>query len=242
MHENKKSKEKYILSYEKMFPADVILTRENSLTSTLITSATQGQYSHAALYLGGGSYIEATKEGVHTRNIQRLLLKDPTQIKIMRSNNILNKDTLYKICNYARLEYGKEYSIEGALNSVLPTNYDIITKQFCSRLVATCYEKSGHPICSNISKCTPETINKSPIFIEVKDIVREATDQEIIFANDKSKDKTEIQKECVNIFLNKLRKSTKADLPTLNDVVNFVIDNPQYDVYFTETLKESGYL
>ena len=71
---------KYVIDHTKLKPCDIILTSDKTFTSKGIRLATLGRYSHAALYVGGTT-IEATLNGVFSKNIQRWKTLECGQIR-----------------------------------------------------------------------------------------------------------------------------------------------------------------
>ena len=73
----------YLLDIQKIKEGDVILTAEKSLTSKIIRRATNSDFSHSMLYVGGGGYIHSDSDGVHAGSVQRLLISHPKYIKVL---------------------------------------------------------------------------------------------------------------------------------------------------------------
>ena len=98
----------YLLDTKKMSQGDIILTRSDNKNSKLICKATKSNYSHVILYTGESSYIHSDVTGVHSGNIQRLLIEDLKFAKVVR----INADKLIKekAVNYARSQIGVPYS------------------------------------------------------------------------------------------------------------------------------------
>lgn len=83
--ENKVSvvKNKYILRVEDLQPGDVICTREDKPTSHLIRQSLSCDYSHVLLCIAESSCIHADGDGVHSINLQRLLLDNKDDFKVL---------------------------------------------------------------------------------------------------------------------------------------------------------------
>lgn len=229
----------YILEQSMLMKADIILTSTKSLISKGIRFGTKGDFSHAILYVGGSSYIHSDSTGVHSGNIQRLLFNEKSEVVILRNYN-LSEDEKNSICNYARNNIGKEYSVKEAIKTLIPKLKINLDRQFCSRLVAQSYNKSNHNIVKDINYCSPQEIYKSKQLIIVKDIVREASKIEIEFT--KSVNPIEKQENITNNLLAEIRKITSSDIQTIDEISTFLINNKEYDLAITDIIKRSGYL
>ncbi len=178
--------EKYIIDYSKLEACDIILTAETSTTSKLIRGMTWGKYSHAAIYVGGTT-IEATLKGVFSKNPQRLVFEGENQVAIFRSRRALTEVEIRKICEYARGQVGSLYALPEAIairgRSLL--KMPETRKQFCSRLVAKSYEAAGYDLANlrHPAYCTPKQLGLCKSFYQVQNIIRRASDGEVLFAN-----------------------------------------------------------
>ncbi|MFQ1895816.1 YiiX/YebB-like N1pC/P60 family cysteine hydrolase [Aeromonas veronii] len=244
------SEVKYIIERSKLEPGDIILTSEKSWSSVGIRLATLGKYSHAAIYVGK-TIIEATLDGVFSKNPQRILADKPNQIAVFRSKKPLNKDEVIAICKYARSQVGSLYAIPEVIQykprSLL--RIEETKKQFCSRLVAKSYEAANYDLknLKHPSFCTPKQLGLCKAFEQIDDIVRLATEAEIEFS--KTKDMNIVHHQHTYEWLNKTRKLVEAfslenefDIQSINDVSKFLINKPRFDDDISSYVKESGYL
>ena len=104
----------YLLDRTKMKPGDIILTRSNEKNSSLICRITKSDFSHAILYVGESSYIHSDPYGVHSSNIQRLLIEQVQYAKVVRVDNPV---AIKQAITYARLQIGTSYSKISAANA-----------------------------------------------------------------------------------------------------------------------------
>ncbi len=229
----------YILEQSMLMKADIILTSSKSLTSKGIRFGTKGDFSHAILYVGGSSYIHSDSTGVHSGNIQRLLFDKRSEVVILRNIN-LSENEKNSICNYARNNIGKEYSLKEAIKTVIPKLKINLDRQFCSRLVAQSYNKSHNNIVKDVNYCSPQEIYESKQLIIIKDIVRKASEIEIEFT--KSDNPIEKQENITNSLLAEIRKITSSDIQTMDEISTFLISNNEYDLAITDIIQKSGYL
>ncbi|MFS7195571.1 YiiX/YebB-like N1pC/P60 family cysteine hydrolase [Rahnella inusitata] len=228
----------YLLDELKLVPGDIILTRSNEKNSSLICSITNSNFSHAILCVGKSSYIHSDTYGVHSGNIQRLLIDEPQFAKVMRVDDPV---AIEKAITYARLQVGTTYSKISAANAFAKifTKMDA-KRQFCSRLVATAFEVGGVRLVANSHACLPQEIADSMFVHEVKDCVYRAEPKEIEFAN--SYDPIKKQAEITNNILKSSRKFLGNNVQSLSDITSALIANPRYDNEITEIYESSGYL
>lgn len=229
----------YIIPISELEKGDILLTCENSATSKVVRKSTGSDFSHAILYVGSGSYIHSDANGVHSGNLQRLLFDAPENVTVLRGR--CNLDTLNQVCMFARSKIGTRYSVKSAINAKLKASKkENENRQFCSRLVAQAYEYAGIKLVENASFCTPQEILESQIIKEVLVKVRKATEEEVDFAI--SENPIEMQSSITNEILSRVRKLTSQDIQTLEQITQYVIDNPVHDQEVSNIYRESGYL
>lgn len=238
---------KFILRREMLQAGDVICTREDTPTSNLIRKSLSCDYSHVLLYISTSSCIHADGDGVHSLNIQRLLLDNESDFKVLRPK-LISTESANSTIQYARRMIGTEYSKFDAGKSGFARKFKSQLKieskyQFCSRLVAEAFDAGGNRFFSEPSICTPADILESEFFEVVSSVVRQATPEEIEFSEDKSKDSISKQKIITNNILASARDlfSTK-DVQTFEDLLRWVIKNPQHDSKVSSIVMDSGYL
>lgn len=210
-----------------------------SLISKGIRFGTRGDFSHAILYVGGSSYIHSDSTGVHSGNTQRLLFNKKSEVVILRNIN-LSENEKNSICNYARNNIGKEYSVKEAIKTVMPKLKINLDRQFCSRLVAQSYSASHANIVKDINYCSPQEIYESEQLIVIDDAIRIASKKEVEFS--KSKNPIEEQENITNKLLSQVRKLTGKDIQTINEIWTFLEANQTYDLKITDIMKKFGYL
>lgn len=228
----------YLFDRTKLKSGDIILTRSNEKNSSLICKVTKSDFSHAILYVGESSYIHSDPYGVHSSNIQRLLIDELRYAKVMRVNDPVD---IEKAITYARLQVGTSYSKVSAANAFAKvfTKHDA-KRQFCSRLVAKAYETAGINLVANSDACLPQEIADSECVGEVKGCLYQAKSEEIEFAQ--SYDPIKNQSEITNNILKSVRKLLGSKIQSLADITSALIANPKYDNEITEIYESSGYL
>ncbi|EPG9256236.1 YiiX/YebB-like N1pC/P60 family cysteine hydrolase [Providencia rettgeri] len=228
----------YLLDKSKLMLGDIILTRSNEKNSSLICKITNSNFSHAILCVGESSYIHSDFHGVHSGNIQRLLIDDPKYVKVVRVDDPI---AIEKAISYARSQIGTTYSKVSAVNAFTKifTKMDA-KRQFCSRLVATAFELGGVKLVENSYACLPQEIADSMFVHEVKDCIYQAESAEIEFA--KSYDPIKKQVEITNNILKSVRKLLGDKIQSLPDITSALIADPKYDTEITDIFDSSGYL
>lgn len=227
----------YILDINILQKGDIILTAERAWISKGVRLSTWSNFSHATLYVGGGSYIHSDSKGVHADNIQRLLLKSKKHVAVLRPHQ---QKYIDMACVFARTQIGKQYSIKEAIRT---KNNLFLAKernrQFCSRLVAQSYSEAGLKICRRIDYCTPKDIYNSSEFYEIKKCVRKAEAEDIAFA--KKFNPLEHQRQITNSILHYAREISGHDIQTFEQLTDLVVTTPSIDSKITDFMSKSGY-
>lgn len=236
---------KYLLDISKLRIGDIILeSGDTKIISAAIKAATKSDFSHAMLYRDH-SLVHAVNEGVFSKNPQRILVSNPEDLKVLRLKNNQNLSVMRKVCDNAGVKIGSLYSKSEAIKTLAVEENKPAKnrKQFCSRLVAQCYEEAGISLVSNSDYCSPEDLNQSDLLFEVKGAVREATEKDIEFFNKKDPN-LENQKETFQ-WLRKTReifKPKKVDVQTINDVLQALVNHRDMDKKVCRLIKATKYL
>ena len=131
------------LNEEVLVVGDIILTTTNKVDSKAIRKFTKSDISHAMVYVDPCSVMDATGEGVHARNTQRMFFPEDCAIHVLRPKSPLSKRESDIICNFVRSHVGTEYSKREAAATLVTGLRNWSAKQFCSRLVAQAYATAG---------------------------------------------------------------------------------------------------
>src|SRR5665213_2713009 len=94
------------LDPDKLEPGDIVLTSGNAVSSKAIRLATHSEISHAMVYVESYSVIDATEDGVQSRNIQRELFDDNATIVGLRLADGLKPEQKVEICDHVRAAVG----------------------------------------------------------------------------------------------------------------------------------------
>lgn len=159
------------LFYHDMFlPGDVLLTKNKSLTSKVITLAA-GEYSHALICTTPPVAIEATISGVKNFSLRNCYVNDINNIKILRLKNSIDTEgeIAKKSGNFAACFLSTLYDVPGAIASVTKKSWSKTSKVFCSKLVAKAYKSAGLELLENIIPdfVTPSMLADSPYFEDI---------------------------------------------------------------------------
>ncbi len=223
---------------------DILLTSNDTLRSKAIQKATDGHYSHVLLHVGGGSCIHSDSQGVHSINLQRILLDSVSAGCVLRWKDSVSKNLeIKKAVDYARTQVGKQYSKTEAVRSKLYRADDTSQKadrQFCSRLVAQAYAYGGHGLVANPDYCFPEDIVASESLSVIADCIHVASDEEIEFAL--SDNPISKQTQNTNEILNFARSLLGSKIQTLGDLAQEIIHQPEHDEAISKKVEEVGYL
>ncbi|WP_342173395.1 YiiX/YebB-like N1pC/P60 family cysteine hydrolase [Serratia nevei] len=177
--------------------------------------------------------------GVYSKNPQRILFKKKSDVKVLRMRKKLTQSQRVNISNHARSLVGTVYSTLEAALVVVPFKLPFSERQFCSRLVAQCYDKAGINIVKNKDFCSPAQFDNPDLFDEVTGAVRLATQGDIDFT--KTRDvNLETQKDTINMLI-ELRGIYGKKIQTINDVFDFLLKNPRFDESVTQIAIKNGY-
>jgi hypothetical protein len=232
----------WLFDLNKLKQGDILFSRSRNIGKA-IAKATKGPYSHVMLYVGG-TLIHAERNGVWSKNPQRITVEDPSLLNAFRLKNPLDENSLISLEDFARSKVGSLYSIPQAISTLRKPNSVIANEeQFCSRLVAQSFRAVNIELVDNPDFCTPNQIANSKMLEAVIGCVRKASIKNIEFS--KTKDyNLEIQKETY-IWLRKVRDLTKRrglkPIHTQNDVNNLVIENPGLDKVIGNYVKSTKY-
>lgn len=232
----------YLLDADKLEVGDIILVRSSSRLSQLIRKVTQSQYSHAILYVGAHSIIDSDGYGVQANNIQRLLIENIDDAKVLRLKG--GHKYLNKVEEFARQKIGTEYSEEEAKLAAIREEFDTQlqnpNRQFCTRFIAQSYQNAGIKLVENPDYCVPEELWTSEKLTIIDKVLRKATKKDIDFA--KSDNPLEKQKDMHNAIFQEARRLSGVDVQNFEQFIKLVIEKPQYDSDLTDFVSRSGYL
>lgn len=228
-----------ILRHELLRVGDIILTTTGEPVSALVRGATKSDISHAMLCTDIGSVIDATTEGVHARNIQRILIEDERAVHVLRLKLEPTPAVLRAICQFVRQRIGTAYSKREAVQTVLGGSNVWSRKQFCSRLVAQAFASQGINLVSDPNYCSPNELLNSEHLIEINGCTRAATDEDIALAQ--SVDLTQQMRDATAALIDAAR-TRNPNILDLNDINQHLVVHPSDDAFILNVLRESGFL
>ncbi|ELJ8580919.1 hypothetical protein RUK41_001061 [Vibrio cholerae] len=236
----------YILDLEKLRVGDVVLSSGDGKAAEVIKRTTGSHYSHAMLYVDHQINHAIPEGGVYSVNPQRLIFKSPEDLKVLRLKKNVEMKTLLSVCDFSGTLVGSVYSVKEAVATKILGKLNVGAKtsdQFCSRLVAQSYESVGIKLVANPSYCSPADLESSNELEVVEGAVRLASSNELLFAQ--TPDPTQRNQAVTYEWLYKVRdlaSSVDVKIQTINDVNEFLLNNPQLDQKICKYIRESGYL
>lgn len=232
----------YILDPDVLQPGDIVLTTQDAKISKGIRRLTGSSFSHAILYVARGSYVHSDGDGVHANNTQRLLFADISHalaLRLLRNQD----DKILQICDFARSQIGKQYSVPEAIASRRRRGAAVgmrSNRQFCSRLVAQSYAHAGVALVPNPDYCYPTDLYNVDMVAHVPSCVRAATQKEIEFAS--TPNPLEVQTKATNQLFDGIRRASAEDVQSDEQIVELLLRRPELDEALSRCLVRSGYL
>jgi hypothetical protein len=228
------------LKMSALLRGDIILTTTAAAVSKAIRRGTKSDISHAMICVQHGSVIDATSEGVHARNTQRLFFEDGCALHVLRLKAGLTPEQADQVCLFVRQGIGSEYSTREAVRSVIGGSDQWTRKQFCSRLVAQAYASAGIKLVDDPNYCAPADLGRSVLLTAIPGAV------DLVSAEEAARwaahsDSTEAMRSAINAVLEGARKRDKG-IQTFEDIDPYLIKHQHEDAYFADLLASSGYL
>lgn len=170
-----------ILNTDKLLPGDILLYRDNSTLSVQIRTSANSKFSHAILYLGNHSFMEAITVGVTLFSSTRFYFPDSCELICMRLKDA-DKNVRENIAHAARVFCYRAFNMRGihALrNGILYSNgedkLDWPYPVFCTQFVGAAYRNAGVDLLENqpLRNFSPLHIEQSKMLIKVSDFLTE---------------------------------------------------------------------
>jgi hypothetical protein len=220
-------------------PGDVVLTTTPEPMSQTIRKVTGVDISHAMICVGKSSVIDSTGDGVHARNLGRIILEPGCAGHVLRPVKPLTNDQLRAVISFARAAVGTRYTMTGAAKSVL-AGFVGGRRQFCSRLVAQAYRDAGVSLVTDADFCHPGEILKSTVLVEVPNLLRNLVPEEEAYWR-KDIDNVQAMRDSTNALLWEARKLS-SEIESLNGIDAYLIEHPEGDAHLVQALHSSRYL
>ena len=153
------------ISVSALKPADIIVSTTDAAISGFIRFGSGSEVSHAMLYYGGRSVVEAIQRGVVLRSLDNALAEANLAVAYRRRG--VPAQSARKIAQWARAQSGKPYDALGAAAHGPVTIFAPATMKvpvhmlarrerartdtandrfFCSQLVIRAFAEAGYPI------------------------------------------------------------------------------------------------
>lgn len=218
---------------------DIVLTTTPDPMSQTIRKVIGADISHAMICVGKSSVIDSTGDGVHARNLERLILEPGCAGYVLRPMKPLTTDQLHSVISFARAAVGTRYSMTGAAKSVL-AGFVAGRRQFCSRLVAQAYRHAGVNLVADADFCHPGEFLKSAALVEITDVLRGlSADEETDWREDI--DNVQAMRDSTNVLLREARKLS-PEIESLNDIDGYLVEHQEADAHLVQALRTSRYL
>lgn len=221
-------------------PGDIVLTTATATISKAIRIATRSDISHAMVYVEDRSVIDATGEGVHARNTQRLFFQEECSVYVHRLRDGISDAQLAEVRTYLRGHIGTQYSTKEAILTALGGARQWSKKQFCSRLVAQAFSEVGIRLVTDPNFCSPANLKDSPLVVEVADATVPVTAEEASWW-ERNEDVPQLMRDAINTVLDGARAKDAA-IQTFDDLHRHLVNHPEDDDEFCLLLETSGYL
>ncbi len=129
------------LDSSQLVPGDVLLERGRGLLGAAIRVVDFGGYAHALIWCGPTDFFEAVGNGTRAISFARFFIEKPRGWMLMRlvGNPTAAAEAAFQARNLAHVPY----SAAGAVKTKLPFFSPTDSGQFCSQLVALCYQRAG---------------------------------------------------------------------------------------------------
>jgi hypothetical protein len=223
-----------------LLPGDIILTTATASVSKTVRVATRSDISHALICAEDYSVIDATNEGVHSRNTQRLFFREECSVHVLRLQATISTTQLASVLSFVRSHIGTQYSVREAIRTVLGSQREWSKKQFCSRLVAQAFSSAGIELVRDPHYCSPADLQRSPLLKAVPPPTVEITEHEAEFWESRF-DVPRLMRDATNTLLDGVRRSD-ASIQTFDDLDLYLVNHPEKDSEFCHLLGSSGYL
>lgn len=222
-----------------VLPGDIVLTTTPDRQSRMIRTFIGADISHAMICVDHASVIDSTGDGVHARNLRRIVLEPGCAGHVLRPKTPLTPEQLRDVIDFARQQVGTRYSVMGAGKSVAIPGV-VGRRQFCSRLVAQAFRHAGILLSPNADFCHPGELLNSALLDEVADVLIEVAPEEAKAIKDDT-DTVRAMRDATNALLNAARE-VSSRIESLNDIDAYLIEHPEADEPFATALEQSGYL
>jgi Permuted papain-like amidase enzyme, YaeF/YiiX, C92 family len=223
-----------------LMPGDIVPTTTTAAVSKAIRAATGSDISHGMVCIEDRSVIDATGEGVHARNTQRLFFEEECSIYVLRLRDGFSDHQLAVVRTYMRGHIGTEYSTKEAMLTALGGGHKWSNKQFCSRLVAQAFASAGIQLVADLNFCSPANLKDSPLLASVADATVPVTAEEAAWWEG-NEDVPQLMRDAINAVLGGAR-AKNPDIQTFDDLHRHLADHPEHDDDFCRSLETSGYL
>ena len=232
----------FILNEKKLKIGDIILTRSDDAESERIRTRSGSEFSHAMLYQTLSSVVESDGDGVHANNIQRKIFNNSTDAVLLRVKDEHELEKIKQAVAIAKTMIGTDYSAKEAIRAISMESAQAIDplRQYCTRYVAQSFKEAGIQLVRNAAYCTPEELLNSPELEIDRDVLKAASKAHLKLIETESI--VQPHKDTTNYILENMRNSFGEKIQSLENVYQFVLDNPDKETEVLKITTDSGYL
>lgn len=235
---------KYVIDISKLEFGDIIMIQTYDSTCELIRRSSGSNYSHAMIYSGNDSCLESNALGVASVNPQRYAFKSDMDAAVFRLKDEDNKSNLkvgfVEAVKRIGMSYSSKFEVRKSLREIDEQSAEP-RRQYCTKYVAKVYSESGIPIVENPDYCSPKNIEDSNLLVQVEDVLRIGSKEEIELALEENHVVDE-QTDSTFTILEDVRKLTGEDIQSFDDIDEYLLVNHNQDEGINNILKSSGYL
>jgi len=164
----------YVFDPDAIQPGDILLTRSPSAISLAIRKVTKTEFSHAAICIDYGHFIEAIGSGVCRFNVMAVGVQDRSNIRLLRLRKTIPSATQIaeRAAEHAHQDLLRGYTALGAVGVVVPSlKKPDEAALFCSQLVVAAYDKAPFSLLpgKNAKKIAPGHLVESNSLEDVTD-------------------------------------------------------------------------
>lgn len=231
---------KYKLNLGILQPGDIVLVGTPDRLSQEIRERINCDYSHAML-MWDDSLLHASKV-IISENPSRILYDEGSKACVLRLKEQPGRDLrIQNMLDYGRTLVGTYYDFEAVL-AIRRGEQPVYNpnRQTCSKFVAECFDYVCLEVVKDYESCTPADLFASDSFDHIEDVLIEASEWDIEYAE--SKDVTKLQYYAIVKTVEKLAEwYPQAEIMSFEQLNQFVINNLAEANRVSQLLADVGY-
>lgn len=166
----------HLVDSGKLLPGDILLCSDpEGSVSRVICAVTKSPYSHAAICVGDGQFIEAIGSGVRRFLVDRTAVRDPQNVRFLRLKDVADARKAAATAGKKAENYlARRYWVNGAITAIFTSaGRQHGGRFFCSHLVAQAYQESNVELLDGVKphNVIPGHLINSPKLRDITDDV-----------------------------------------------------------------------